>query len=55
MKLGYIIIYVTDVAATVDFYERAFGLARQFVHESGLYAEMATGSTSLAFSSESVA
>ena len=35
MRLGYVILYVPDVAAAVEFYERAFGLSRRFVHESG--------------------
>ncbi|MET4677079.1 MULTISPECIES: VOC family protein [unclassified Luteibacter] len=55
MRLGYTIIYVPDVTATVEFYERAFGLQRRFVHESGLYAEMATGETTLSFAGESMA
>lgn len=55
MKFGYTIIYVPDVAGTVQFYERAFGLARRFVHDSGQYAEMETGETTLAFASESLA
>lgn len=54
MKLGYVILYVPDVAAAVAFYERAFGLARRFVHESGTYAEMETGGTALAFASEAL-
>ena len=49
MKLGYVIIYVPNVAATVLFYERAFGLKPRFVHDSGQYAEMETGGTALAF------
>lgn len=49
MKLGYTIIYVADVPRTVAFYEAAFGLARRFVHDSNLYAEMDTGETVLAF------
>jgi lactoylglutathione lyase len=53
MRLGYIILYVADVTAAVEFYERAFGLARRFVHESGAYAEMKTGATALAFANES--
>ncbi|MBV1702870.1 MAG: VOC family protein [Hyphomicrobiales bacterium] len=53
MRLGYIILYVPDVVAAVEFYERAFGLARRFVHESGQYAEMETGATALAFAGES--
>ncbi len=52
MKLGYVILYVPDVAGAVAFYERAFGMARRFVHESGTYAELETGATALAFASE---
>lgn len=55
MKLGYIILYVQDVTATVAFYEKAFGLVRRFVHESGGYAEMETGATALAFVAEGMA
>jgi lactoylglutathione lyase len=52
MKLGYVILYVPNVAAAVEFYERAFGLTRRFIHESGQYAEMETGTTALAFADE---
>lgn len=55
MKLGYVIVYVDDVAATVAFYKKAFGLSDRFVHESGQYAEMATGQTRLAFANEDFA
>jgi len=55
MRLGYTIIYVADVAATVAFYESAFGLTQRFIHESGLYAEMDTGETTLAFAGEAMA
>ena len=55
MKLGYIIIYVSDVPKTVAFYEAAFDLKRRFVHESHLYAEMETGSTGLTFAGNEVA
>ena len=48
MQFGYTIIYVPDVLASVAFFEKAFGLKRRFVHESG-YAEMDTGATALAF------
>ena len=48
MKLGYAIVYVHDVLASVEFFENAFGLKRRFVHESG-YGEMETGATALAF------
>ncbi|NVD42230.1 VOC family protein [Ensifer sp. HO-A22] len=53
--LGYSILYVADVVATVSFYEAAFGLKRKFVHESNLYAEMETGQTTLAFAGEAMA
>jgi predicted enzyme related to lactoylglutathione lyase len=55
MKLGYTIIYVTDVPTTVAFYETAFGLTKRFIHESDLYAEMETGSTVLAFAGNEAA
>jgi lactoylglutathione lyase len=51
MKLGYTIIYVPDVAASLAFFEEAFGLPRRFLHESGDYGELATGETTLAFAS----
>ncbi|WP_374347190.1 VOC family protein [Chitinimonas sp.] len=51
MKFGYTIIYVPDVAESLAFFERAFGLSRRFLHESGSYGELATGETTLAFAS----
>jgi len=55
VKLAYIIHYVRDVPATLDFYERAFGLSRRFLHESNTYGELETGATALAFVTEEVA
>ncbi|HEX2010407.1 MAG TPA: VOC family protein [Roseateles sp.] len=49
MNFAYTIVYVADVAASLDFYERAFGLQRRFLHESGAYGELDTGATALAF------
>lgn len=54
MQLGYVILYVPDVAAAIGFYERAFGLERRFLHESGAYGEMETGAAALAFGSEAL-
>ena len=54
MRLGYVIHFVDDPAATVRFYEAAFGLARGYVHESGQFAEMDSGSTRLAFTSHAL-
>ena len=51
-RLGYTIVYVADVAAALQFYERAFGLKRRFLHDSGLYGELETGATALAFAGE---
>jgi catechol 2,3-dioxygenase-like lactoylglutathione lyase family enzyme len=55
MQLGYTILYVTDVLGTLAFYEAAFALSRRFVHESDRYAELDTGSTTLAFVGEEAA
>ncbi|WP_067336581.1 VOC family protein [Stappia indica] len=54
MIFRYTILYVEDVPATMDFYERAFALTRGFLHDSGDYGELATGETRLAFSSRSL-
>lgn len=54
MHLGYIILYVSDVLATVNFYEKAFGLKQRFIHDSNTYAEMETGHTTLAFVDENI-
>jgi lactoylglutathione lyase len=49
MKLGYVIAYVPDVAASLRFFETAFGLKRKFLHDSGTYGELDTGGTTLSF------
>ncbi len=54
MIFRYTILYVADVADSLDFFERAFGLERLFLHESGDYGELATGQTKLAFSSQAL-
>lgn len=51
MKLGYVIYYVSSVEETILFYEKAFSMKRKFVHESGEYGELDTGSTTLSFAS----
>jgi catechol 2,3-dioxygenase-like lactoylglutathione lyase family enzyme len=55
LKFGYTIIYVRDVAASLDFFNAAFGLARRFLHESMDYGELDTGETTLAFASHELA
>ena len=55
ISLGYTILYVADVAASLHFYERAFGLKRRFLHESGTYGELDTGATTLSFAAHTLA
>jgi len=55
MKFGYTIVYVPDVAASLTFFEKAFGLTRRFLHESGTYGELATGETTLSFAAHELA
>ena len=50
IRFGYTIVYVTDVKASIQFFEVVFGLAPRFYHDSG-YGEMETGQTVLAFAS----
>jgi len=54
MKLGYTIVYVPDVEASLTFYTRAFGLERRFIHETGTYGELETGETTLAFAAHAL-
>jgi len=49
MELGYTIVYVPDVAASLQFFELAFGVKRRFLHESGTCGELDTGETTLSF------
>ena len=54
MKLGYTIVYVPDVSASLAFFESAFGLTTRFLHESGTYGELNTGETALAFAAHAL-
>ena len=54
MKFGYMIIYVPNVAASLAFFEKAFGFKRRFLHDSGTYGELDTGETTLAFAAHSL-
>lgn len=55
MKFGYTIIYVPDVAASLSFFERAFGFPVRFLHESKTYGELDTGATTLSFAAHELA
>ncbi len=56
-SLGYVILYVNDVAASLAFYEKAFGLTKRFFHDDHgkAYGELETGTTRLAFASVTLA
>ena len=54
MRFGYTIVYVDAVPEVLDFYNRAFGFATRFLHESGDYGELDTGATVLAFASHEI-
>ncbi len=51
VSLGYVILIVKDVSATLAFYEAAFGLSRRFFTDDNgkAYGELETGATRLAF------
>lgn len=52
---SYTILYVTDVAASLTFYEQAFGFRRKFITPDGTYGELLTGDTTLSFASHTLA
>src|ERR1039457_700068 len=51
VSLGYVVLYVKDVSATLTFYEQAFGLSRRFFNDDHgkAYGELETGTARLAF------
>lgn len=54
MRLGYVIIYVSDVNATLDFYQAAFGFDVRLRYEQDGqvdYGELETGDAILGFAS----
>jgi len=55
MKLGYTILYVPDVAESLAFFGKAFGLKTRFLHDSGTYGELETGATTLSFAAHELA
>jgi lactoylglutathione lyase len=55
VKLGYTILYVSDVVKSVEFYEAAFGFQRKFITEEKDYAELITGETTISFVSSDLA
>jgi len=56
-QLGYTLLYVKDVAASLAFYEKAFGVTRHFFHDDNgkAYGDLETGTTRLGFVSHALA
>jgi catechol 2,3-dioxygenase-like lactoylglutathione lyase family enzyme len=55
MPLGHIIFYVPDVAATVDFYETAFGFQKHRDNRASGTVDMISGKMIISFLSEATA
>lgn len=51
MEFKYAVVFVEDVTKTMEFYEKAFGLTRDFVYGNKKYGQMKTGDTILSFAS----
>ena len=54
-RFGYTIFYVEDVAATLRFFTKGFGMSQRFLTAEGDYGELDTGATTLAFASNTLA
>ena len=55
VKLGYTILYVSDVTKSIEFYEHAFGFERKFITPENDYGELLTGETTISFASKDLA
>ncbi len=49
VTLSNILFYVEDLEKTLLFFEEAFGVETAFIDESGVYAQLDTGTTALGF------
>jgi len=55
VKLGYTILYVSNVTKSIEFYEKAFGFERKFITPENDYGELLTGETTISFASKELA
>jgi uncharacterized glyoxalase superfamily protein PhnB len=55
IQFAYTILYVKDIFASLDFYEKAFGFKRKFIAPDNDYGELDTGNTVLSFANLSLA
>jgi len=51
MKYAYTILYVDNVADTIEFYKQAFGFEQKFITPENDYGELISGETTIAFAS----
>ncbi len=49
IKYAYTILYVTDPAKTIEFYEKAFGFQQKMLTPENDYGEIISGATTIAF------
>lgn len=49
VQYAYTILYVKDVAKTIEFYRKAFGFEHKFLTPENDYGEVKSGNTTLAF------
>jgi lactoylglutathione lyase len=54
-QLGWVIVYVPDVGAAIEFYEQAFGFERKSLAPDASFGELNSGATTLAFATETLA
>ncbi len=55
MKYAYTILYVENVIDTIEFYKKAFGFTEKFSTPEKDYGELASGETTIAFASITLA
>lgn len=54
-SFSHVIFYVQDVAKTIAFYEKAFGIQRAFIDPTGHYGQMDANGATLGFASHELA
>ena len=52
LRFTFVVLYVADLPATLAFYQDAFDLPARFVHPNRQYAELDTGTVTLAFTQD---
>lgn len=55
IKFGYTILYVTDVAKSIEFYSNAFDFEQKFISPENDYGEIISGETTISFASKNLA